>query len=144
MISLNQIIEALTGRNALAGNSRITEFVIDSRKAIPGSFFIALKGDHSDGHNYLENAFRNGAQFALIHKEIPGEYPIVDLRSPSAIQVKTMPKPPFCIRVADTLEALQEIARWWRSNLSIRVIGITGSVGKSRIQAITTMKSGFL
>ena len=137
MISLRQIIEAITGRNFLAGNTMVTEFVIDSRKAIPGSFFIALKGDHSDGHNYIESAFRNGAQIALINQEIPGEYPVIDLRNPSPAGIKTLPKAPFCIRVADTLETLQTVAKWWRSNLSIRIIGITGSVGKSSTKELT-------
>jgi UDP-N-acetylmuramoyl-tripeptide--D-alanyl-D-alanine ligase len=137
MISLRQIIEAITGRNILAGNTMITEFVIDSRKAIPGSFFIALKGDHSDGHNYIESAFRNGAQISLINQEIPGEYPVIDLRNPSPAGIITLPKAPFCIRVADTLETLQTVARWWRSNLYVRVIGITGSVGKSSTKELT-------
>ncbi len=131
MITLQDVIAALTGE--LLENSRMvfTETVIDSRKAIPGSLFVALGGEKSDGHQYVKAAFKNGAVCALIHKDILENFPILDLREGNSKPPIRIPTTPFCIRVNDSLSALQEIARFWRQKQSLRVIGITGSVGKS-------------
>lgn len=131
MIALKHIIQALTGTKMHPDGMIVTETVIDSRKAIPGSMFIALDGEHSDGHQYILGAFQNGAQIALIQKDFPSEYPTFDLRQSRFNSLAKIPQPPFCLRVDDTLKALQDIARWWRKQLSLRVVGITGSVGKS-------------
>ena len=56
---------------------------------------------------------------------------MLDLRDVKKNEELQIPQTPFCIRVEDSLAALQEIARYWRQKLSLRVVGITGSVGKS-------------
>ena len=131
MITISQILEALTGFIIGQDGSVITDTVIDSRKTIPGSMFVALKGDHSNGHDYLGHAFKNGAQYALIQKDTTLDVPVIDIRNAIDKQDISLPNPPFCIWVEDSLEALQKIAQWWRRKLPLRVIGITGSVGKS-------------
>jgi UDP-N-acetylmuramoyl-tripeptide--D-alanyl-D-alanine ligase len=131
MITTSQILEALTGIIIGQKGSLITNTVIDSRKAIPGSMFVALKSDRSDGHQYLRDAFKNGAQYALIEQGTSMGIPVIDLRNAVDKQDIALSIPPFCIRVEDSLEALQKIARWWRGKLPLRIIGITGSVGKS-------------
>jgi len=55
----------------------------------------------------------------------------LDLRNVKPGKIADAPEPPFCIRVDDSLQALQNIARYWRQQLELKVIGITGSVGKS-------------
>lgn len=131
MITLQDIILALTGKNTDLEDHLITEAVIDSRKAIPGSLFVALTGEKTDGHQYIHAAFKNGAQVALVQKDLPGDLRVLDLRASTQNEPIEVPEAPFCIRVEDSLAALQEIARYWRKKLSLRVIGITGSVGKS-------------
>lgn len=84
--------------------------VFDSRKATAGSFFLALKGENSDGHDFVVNAIENGAVFALTSKPVAAPY----------------------IEVPDVLEALGKIATYVRAQLpELKVIGITGSQGKT-------------
>ena len=136
MITLADIFEALINSRPEGTNSAITDAVIDSRLAIPGSMFIALPGENVDGHAYVEAALKNGAQVALVQKDIISDHPIVDLRSVSKQQVVTTPDQPFYIRVENCMSSLHKIAHHWRSKLNIKVIGITGSVGKSTTKEI--------
>jgi UDP-N-acetylmuramoyl-tripeptide--D-alanyl-D-alanine ligase len=131
MITVQDIILALTGRRIDSCGQLITEAVIDSRRAIPGSFFIALAGEKSDGHQYVQAAFKNGASLALVQQEMPEGVRVLDLRGSSPADALVLPETPFCLRVEDSLAALQTIARYWREKLALHVIGITGSVGKS-------------
>lgn len=131
MITVSDIIQALTGAQADIEERLITEIVIDSRKAIPGSLFIALTGEKSDGHLYIKAAFAKGAQIALVQKDVSNDFRVLDLRNPKAIEAYEIPEAPFCLLVEDSLASLQEIARYWREKLSLGVVGITGSVGKS-------------
>ncbi len=137
MITLYNIIYALTGVETSSNPIMITEAVIDSRKAIPGSLFIALPGERSDGHDFVKNAFENGAVIALIQKDIGTEFRILDLRGSQSNQEISIPQAPFCILVDDSLKSLQDIARYWRQKLSTRIIAITGSVGKSSTKELT-------
>jgi len=66
-----------------------------------------------------------------VQQDLSGEYPLLDLVETRLEPAPIIPTPPFCIHVADSLKALQQIARYWRRQLNLRVIGITGSVGKS-------------
>jgi UDP-N-acetylmuramoyl-tripeptide--D-alanyl-D-alanine ligase len=132
MITVLEIIKVLSKKNIPAFEIPITKAVIDSRKVIPGSLFIALKGEKTDGHQFIENAFKNGASIALISNEISqDEYNVIDLRSTSKEKSLFISDFPLCIYVDDSLAALQKIAKYWRMKLQLRVTGITGSVGKS-------------
>jgi len=130
MLTLADIIEALTGNRYASASQVITEASFDSRQVIPGALFIALPGERVDGHDYVADAFELGAHVALVRRHISG-YPVVDLREVSDELVEDLPELPFCLLVEDTLQALQKIAGFWRKKLKLRVIGITGSVGKS-------------
>jgi UDP-N-acetylmuramoyl-tripeptide--D-alanyl-D-alanine ligase len=138
MLTLADAFEALTHSRPETAELVITEAVIDSRQAIPGGMFVALPGERADGHDFVAEAFRRGASFALIEHEVPGNYAVLDFRKN---KIPVMVEPvilPLCILVDNSLMALQRIAAFWRKKLNIRVIGITGSVGKSTTKEVVT------
>ncbi|PLR81116.1 MULTISPECIES: UDP-N-acetylmuramoyl-tripeptide--D-alanyl-D-alanine ligase [Bacillus] len=96
------------------GDTEINGVSIDSRKIETGNLFIPFKGEHADGHRFVEEAVNKGAGAAFWQKDVPN--PPVDL--------------PIII-VEDTLLALQELAANYRDELSTKIIGITGSNGKT-------------
>jgi UDP-N-acetylmuramoyl-tripeptide--D-alanyl-D-alanine ligase len=142
MLTLGVIWEAVTKQAAgtyaglpLAGRA-VTDAVIDSRLAIPGSLFVALPGEKVDGHDFVKDAFERGAAAALVEKDLPG-FDTLDLRA-GRVTAEMLPavgqkeKLHLCLRVENSLLALQETAAAWRDRLTdLRVIGVTGSVGKS-------------
>jgi UDP-N-acetylmuramoyl-tripeptide--D-alanyl-D-alanine ligase len=84
----------------------------DTRKLKPGDFFFALKGPHYNGNHFALSAIENGAAYAVID-----EAPITPH--------------PRLITVEDVLITLQELAKYHREQLSIPVLAITGSNGKT-------------
>ena len=86
--------------------------VIDSRAIMPGDVFIAYKGEKADGHDYIPMAFEKGAVCCIAQHPVEGE---------------TRP----LIVTEDVQAAVETIASAYRESLSIPVIGITGSVGKT-------------
>ena len=67
----SQIAEIVDGQLNVDGNAEIwLAPVFDSRKATVGSFFLALNGENADGHDFAKDAIDNGAQFALVSKDI--------------------------------------------------------------------------
>lgn len=94
---------------------------VDSRLVTPGSCFVALRGDRTDGHAFVADALRAGAVAALVERD-PGLPDDLD----AAV-----------VEVDDALRALQELAAWWRDRHAVRVVGITGSTGKTVAKEIT-------
>jgi UDP-N-acetylmuramoyl-tripeptide--D-alanyl-D-alanine ligase len=139
MLTLADTLEALTTFRPQA-ESVITEAVIDSRQTIPGSLFVAIPGEKKDGHDYVGEAFRRGASFALIQREVDASFRTFDVRavSSAASYAGADFSVPLCLRVDGTVTALQQVARFWRRKLDLRVIGITGSVGKSTTKEMVT------
>ena len=121
-IRLDDLLTVVNGR--LQGPTSVATFSgasVDSRAVTPGTLFVALRGEHTDGHRFVADALRAGAAAALVDRRI--EIPMgVD----AAI-----------VTVADPLAALQELAAWWRSRHAVRVVGITGSTGKTIAKEIT-------
>jgi UDP-N-acetylmuramoyl-tripeptide--D-alanyl-D-alanine ligase len=130
MLKLADVLEALTGKR-LKAPMVITEAAIDSRLVIPGGMFVALPGERVDGHEFISAAFKQGANLALVQKDMSSLYPQIDIRNGRPISSLPNSDKPFCLLVDDSLKAMQQIARFWRRKLDLRVIGITGSVGKS-------------
>ncbi|HET6820797.1 MAG TPA: UDP-N-acetylmuramoyl-tripeptide--D-alanyl-D-alanine ligase [Candidatus Limnocylindria bacterium] len=119
-ISLDDLLAATGGR--LLGPTAVTSVAgaaVDSRQVHPGSLFVALRGERVDGHRFVEEALRNGAVAALVERP-------VELAGQSGGGQGAA-----VIQVADSLVALQELAAWWRSRSAVRVVGITGSTGKT-------------
>jgi UDP-N-acetylmuramoyl-tripeptide--D-alanyl-D-alanine ligase len=131
MLTLFDALEALTTLRPEGNPPVITEAAIDSRQVIPGSLFVAIPGERVNGHDFIADAFKRGASFALIEQDVDASFRALDLRA--GLKADSIPDltQPLCLRVENTLTALQQIARFWRRQLDIRVIGITGSVGKS-------------
>ena len=102
------------GDDALRG-SEITGAVIDSRQVEPGYLYIPIRGERVDGHRFIPDVFEKGA-LAVLSEE--------SLENPAG---------PY-IQVASSEQALKDIAEFYRSTLSIKIIGITGSVGKTSTQ----------
>ena len=144
MLTLADAIEALTNFRPAQASTVITEAAVDSRQVIPGGLFVALPGEHVDGHDYVEDAFQRGASFALIQHEIGGAHQTLNLTQSklpdldSVLEFSFSPDNdmPICLLVENTLLALQQIARFWRHKLDVDVVGITGSVGKSTTKEV--------
>ena len=137
MLTLGHVLKAITGQEMVAFDQVITDAAIDSRLVIPGSLFVALPGEKVDGHDYIEEAFGRGALIALVEREVPSEFTVIDLRKPVPEQEFKKLVLPVCLRIESSLDALQKIAKSWRETLALRVIGITGSVGKSTTKELT-------
>jgi len=131
MLTLADALEALTSVRLPNANAVITEAAIDSRQVIPGSLFVAIPGEKVDGHDFLVDAFKRGASFALIQNDVSASFPTLDLRGGLSADSSLSLDSALCLRVDNTISALQQIARFWRRKLDLRVVGITGSVGKS-------------
>jgi UDP-N-acetylmuramoyl-tripeptide--D-alanyl-D-alanine ligase len=131
MLTFADVLEALTDQRFPYEDQLITEAVIDSRCAIPGSIFVALPGERVDGHSFVGNAFDLGASFALVDKDQSDSFNQIDLRKGLSPEKIPDVSQPLCLLVDNSLEALQRIAAFWRDRLDLEVIGITGSVGKS-------------
>jgi len=98
---------------------RLRRFNIDSRMSEPGELFFAIQAER-DGHDYVADAVRRGAAGAVIARPVPVPNPATAL-----------------VQVADTLDALQQLAKTVTSKLCPRVVGITGSVGKTTTKEFT-------
>ncbi len=85
----------------------------DTRRITPDCLFVALKGANFDGNQFAEQALASGARYVLVD------------------DVAVAERDPRCLLVADGLTALQDLARHHRQTLSIPVIGLTGSNGKT-------------
>lgn len=132
MLTLNMAVEALTGESPQFNERFIRDAAIDSRQVTPGSLFIALPGERVDGNDFVPEAFARGASIALVSREFPEDYYQIDLRQGwHSDAVSEIGDSPVCLIVEDSLAAMQAIARFWRRQLDLKVVGITGSVGKS-------------
>lgn len=108
-----EILEATKG-TLISGdkNVNICSFTQDSRKVEVGSLYIPLKGERFDGHRFIESAFENGAQAIITQQQV--DYP-----------------DKIVIEVEDTYKALRDMAIYLREHRPVKVVGITGSVGKT-------------
>jgi UDP-N-acetylmuramoyl-tripeptide--D-alanyl-D-alanine ligase len=102
-----ELVAAIGGE--LNGSFRCNGVAFDSREIGDGDLFFALKGEESDGHNFIDKAFNNGASGAIVNTEISHPH----------------------IRVDDTMQALNALAIASRKRCNAKVIGVTGSAGKT-------------
>jgi len=115
--NLIKIANAVQGE--LVGEDKtINGLSTDTRSCVEGELFVALQGPNFDGHNYVEQAEKNGAIAILVSKKISTSLPQ--------------------IIVNDTRIALGKLANAWRMQFDIPLIAITGSNGKTTVKEITT------
>ncbi len=97
------------------GQKLVMSVTTDSRKAEKDCLFIAIAGERVDGHSFIKSVYEKGAACCISEKvldeEISGGHPYIEVTS--------------------SLQALKDIAEFYRSQLDIKVVGITGSVGKT-------------
>jgi UDP-N-acetylmuramoyl-tripeptide--D-alanyl-D-alanine ligase len=107
-----------------AGNCNAEDFIegvsIDSRKVSKNNLFVPIKGMTVNGHKFINDVIEKGACATLWNKDEPNP--------PENIAV---------LLVEDTLKALQDLALWYRNTLSAKIVGITGSNGKTSTKDIT-------
>ncbi|MFC3713038.1 UDP-N-acetylmuramoyl-tripeptide--D-alanyl-D-alanine ligase [Sphingoaurantiacus capsulatus] len=105
--------EIAAATNGIAsGNFSVTGLTFDSREIIGGELFIALRGESTDGHRFIGQATQRGAAGFLTSELVEGAH----------------------VRVADTTAALEALGRASRSRSSAKIIGVTGSVGKTSVK----------
>jgi len=129
MLNLGHFLEVLTTYETTGHEPAVSCVVVDSREAVPGSLFVALPGEHVDGHDFVLQAFANGAIAAIVSRPLPG-CTTLNLRAGQPVPEVAF-ELPLCLLVDDTVAAMQAAAQAWRARFNTRVVGITGSVGKS-------------
>ena len=115
-LSIFQIAE-FAGAAISSGDSKLSidKISTDSRALKRGELFVALHGENFDGHNFVESAAKAGAAGAVVDSSWKGK----------------VPENFALIRVKDTLQAYQKLAANYRKSLSLKVVAITGSNGKT-------------
>ena len=101
---------------------------VDSRRAGPGHLFFALKGGRADGHDFLGAVAAAGAA-AVVREDVPAA---------------RLPAAGACLRVDDVLAALGRFAAEYRATLPARIVGVTGSVGKTSTKELVADLLGAL
>jgi UDP-N-acetylmuramoyl-tripeptide--D-alanyl-D-alanine ligase len=115
-LSLSEIVSLSATRLELGNpDLAISHVSTDSRTIKPGDLFVALCGEHFDAHNFLEQVAKAGAAGALVSRDPP----------------PGLPQTFAILRAADTLVAYQNLAANYRKTLPLKVLGITGSNGKT-------------
>jgi UDP-N-acetylmuramoyl-tripeptide--D-alanyl-D-alanine ligase len=114
--SKSEILAATGGKIVRNGlKARFGEIVTDSTKVKQGAVFVALKGEHHDGHRFVGAAIKGGAACVIVQRALPAK----------------MYGKATAIRVADTLKGLGDLAHYRRLKLAPKVLAITGSNGKT-------------
>jgi UDP-N-acetylmuramoyl-tripeptide--D-alanyl-D-alanine ligase len=116
MLAVDRVVQG-TAELLVAGRGpadrAFNRAVIDSRQVQPGDLFFALRGEHQDGHDFVDDALARGAAGLVVERP---------LEAPPDVAV---------FQVSDSLSALQRLAAHWRARHDMRVVGVTGSVGKT-------------
>jgi UDP-N-acetylmuramoyl-tripeptide--D-alanyl-D-alanine ligase len=116
MMKLSAIAMWMHG-HLLGSDASVTGVQIDSRKIKPGDLFVAFKGERVDGHDYLADAEARGAAGALVERKVKSDLPQVQVENAEL--------------------ALGDLASAVRAQRNARVIGITGSNGKTTVKMLT-------
>src|SRR5437588_128111 len=121
-LTISQVAK-LAGASGFSGDTsvRVNKVSTDSRTLKPGELFVALRGQNFDGHNFVESVANTGAAGAIVDSNWSGK-----VREDFAL-----------IRAKDTLKAYQELAANYRRSLTLSVVAITGSNGKTSTKDFT-------
>lgn len=118
-------VETVTqyAEGALIGNPdlEVSGCIIDSRQAQGGELFFALPGEHVDGHDFMEAAWKKGAVLVIAE----------EAHFNGTNEKTSVPKGKALLHVKSVLTTLHELAKAWRLELGAKVVGVTGSNGKT-------------
>ncbi len=117
-LTVAKLAEVIKAEPAGQPDGMVSGVSTDTRSISNGDCFFAIAGENFDGHDYVSQAFEKGAVCAVVDR---------DMHSPAG---KTV------LRVDDTIRALGDLARYYRKSCGFKVIGITGSVGKTTVRQI--------
>ncbi|GAB4437951.1 MAG: UDP-N-acetylmuramoyl-tripeptide--D-alanyl-D-alanine ligase [Chloroflexi bacterium OHK40] len=128
------------------------EVVTDSREVEPGTLFLALEGERTDGHNFLADVLARGARGALVSRAaveqrfaalsgVSRPWALVDPATGAGL-AEAPPDACLLIAVDDPLMAVQRLAVYHRGQLTPTVVGITGSVGKTSTKEVVAAVLG--
>lgn len=116
-LSFKEIVEAINGKVVVRGRENFNNVCIDTRKIQKDNIYIAIKGERFDGNKFVIDAFKKGASIAIV-SEI-----LFDIDKEEEAQT--------VILVDDTEKALLDLASFYRKKLGLKVVGVTGSCGKT-------------
>lgn len=122
-LTLENIIRDTKAEVKMSGPTEFKSVGTDTRKDLSGQIFIALKGEQYDAHNYLSQAIEKGATGLLIHQWSP------------ALEKYSGKITVFLVK--DTLKALQDMGRGHRRRMKAKILGLTGSNGKTTTKEFT-------
>src|SRR3984957_4879968 len=114
-LALSKIAEFVSAEGVFPADEVAQGYSIDSRTVGPGQFFLAVKGERLDGHDFVEQALEKGAVAAVVRKDHVDRYP----------------KKERLLAVEDTLAALQTLATAVRKRWGKPLVAVTGSAGKT-------------
>ena len=127
-LTLQQILTSTQGRLLQASSEPpVTAVIIDSRKAGPGSLFVPLVGSHADGHDYIAQALGAGASS------------FVKKGHAVCAALSAVPHAAALIEVDDPLQALGDLASFWRRLFNVKIVAITGSNGKTSTKEMAAL-----
>ncbi|MBT7520844.1 MAG: UDP-N-acetylmuramoyl-tripeptide--D-alanyl-D-alanine ligase [Nitrospina sp.] len=123
-MKIEECLRAIGGKNSSGvGDEFFRGVSIDSRTLKKGELFVCIQGDRFDGHNFIKEAQDKQAAAIVLSEE--------------SEMGRVRGKTPVVIRVKNTLKALQELALFYRKKMPVKVIGITGTNGKSTTKEMT-------
>ena len=127
--TVSEILKA-TGGELLSGDisGKFSGISIDSRKIEADDLFVAIKGEHHDGHDFIESVCRSGVRGILIQKEKTGILSVKALNDKDCV----------CVAVEDTVKALGALAGFRKNQTGVKTVGITGSNGKTTTKEMVT------
>lgn len=114
-LTIETLVQSINAKTYGNTDGVITGVSVDSRTIKKGDCFFAVTGPNFDGHDYIDDAFKKGAVCAVVEKNI---------------------KKNNLLRVPCSVEALGDLARYWRGEANFKVVAITGSVGKTTTRQI--------
>lgn len=123
LLSIGELLAATNGKSISQHQSHFKGVGTDTRANLTEKLFVALRGEAHDAHDYLDKAVQAGAAALLVDK--------IDPKFESLKDKVTI------IQVPDTLKAFQELGKFWRHKMNLKVIGITGSNGKTTTKEFT-------
>lgn len=124
-LTLREVVEAINGKILIQKKDEFNNICIDTRRISENNIYLAINGETFNGNKFVDEAFKKGASIAIVDEVL------FDIEKVSGT----------VILVENTLNALLELANYYRRKLNIKVIGITGSCGKTSTKDLV---AGFL